>query len=100
MADFEWDPEKESFNLRKHGIDFTTALLIWENPVYERADKRRDYGESRFVAFGTVVDHVLAIVYTPRGEARRIISARKANAREKVLYETEIGPRARPAPSD
>jgi uncharacterized DUF497 family protein len=32
MADFEWDPNKETHNLRKHDVDFRTASLIWDGP--------------------------------------------------------------------
>jgi len=83
MADFEWDPRKASQNRRKHGIEFTTATLIWEGLVLERIDSRRDYGEIR----------VLTVVYTRRANARRLISARRANSRETSLYEAEISRR-------
>jgi uncharacterized DUF497 family protein len=42
---FEWDPAKREANLRKHGIDFARAVRIFEAPVLERQDQRRDYGE-------------------------------------------------------
>jgi uncharacterized DUF497 family protein len=90
MADFEWDSEKESLNYRKHGIDFTSAKLIWDGFVLERIDSRREYGEVRFQAFGTVEHRILTVIFTWRGEARRIISARRANLREKRLFEAEI----------
>jgi uncharacterized DUF497 family protein len=98
MADFEWDSKKESLNAHKHGIDFTTASLIWEDFVSERLDGRRDYGEARIVAFGVSEKRVLAVVFTWRGLARRIISARVANSRERKLYEEEIAYRGRPPP--
>jgi uncharacterized DUF497 family protein len=98
MADFEWDPQKESLNVAKHGIDFTTASLIWDGPVYEKLDDRHDYGESRFLVLGIAENRVLAVVYTPRGDARRIISTRRAKAREKSLYEEEILRRGAAAP--
>ncbi|HVC54987.1 MAG TPA: BrnT family toxin [Stellaceae bacterium] len=89
MAEFEWDPEKESRNIHKHGIDFATAKLIWDGSVFERIDNRQ-YGETRFQAFGVVENRILTVIFTWRGEARRIISARRANVREKRLFETEI----------
>jgi uncharacterized DUF497 family protein len=91
MADFEWDSKKESLNVRNHGVDFTTAALIWNDFVY-----RRDYGEARLVAFGIAESRILAVVYTPRAEARRIISARIAHRRERRHYEEEIARRGRP----
>jgi uncharacterized DUF497 family protein len=98
MAAFEWDPKKESLNIHKHGIDFTTASLIWNDFVSERPDGRHDYGEARFVAFGMVENRILAVVYTRRREARRIISARIAHSRERKFYEEEIAYRGRPPP--
>ena len=96
MADFEWDPKKESLNVEKHHLDFTTASQIWNG---EKIDNRRDYRETRVIATGQADGSVLVVVYTRRGEKRRIISARKANSREKRLFEEEITRRGR-APSD
>ena len=99
MAGFEWNPRKEALNTRKHGIDFTTAAMIWGGFVSERIDNRRDYGEARFVAFGITESRVLAVVYTWRGAARRIISARIAARQERRLYEEEIAHFGRPPPN-
>src|ERR1700722_19071948 len=98
MADFEWDPRKEAHNVAKHGIDFTTASTIWSGPVYAQPDNRQDYGEARLLAFGIAENRVLAVVFTWRGEARRIISARVAHRRERSLYEEEIARRGRAPP--
>lgn len=98
-AGFEWDPEKEAKNIKERGLDFATASRIWAGSVAESVDGRRNYGEIRIIATGTVDGHILVVVYTWRGEIRRIISARKANARERGRLEKEIARRAR-APSD
>jgi uncharacterized protein len=98
MADFEWDPNKEAGNIRKHDVDFTTASLIWRESVYERVDNRRSYGEVRLQEFGGVEDRILTVVFTWRGEVRRIISARKADGREKRLLEDKIANPGRPPP--
>jgi hypothetical protein len=97
MAEFEWDPNKEAYNLRKHRLDFTTATLIWNGPVLEEVDSRRDYGETRVVGIGEVGGRLLVVVFTLRGTVRRIISARKANPREKRRFEAEIRRRRREA---
>lgn len=99
MAGFEWDPKKESLNVKKHHFDFTTASQIWNGQIVEKIDNRRDYRETRVIATGQADGSVLVVVYTRRGEKRRIISARKANSREKRLFEAEITRRGR-APSD
>ncbi len=98
MAEFEWDSEKESLNIEKHGIDFSTAKLIWDGYSLERIDNRREYGEVRFQAFGLAENHILTVIFTWRGETRRIISARRANFRERKLFEAEIAKHGRSPP--
>ena len=83
---FEWDENKNRTNLQKHGICFEDAARIFEGPTLETIDDRRDYGETRIAAMGVVNDVILYVVYTMRGDARRLISARRANARERRKY--------------
>src|SRR5229473_6393295 len=90
MEGFEWDPDKEKENIRKHKVDFETASQIWESFVFEQNDDRRNYGESRLQALGEIDGRLMVVVFTWRGTARRIISARKANPREKSRFEAEI----------
>ena len=52
------------------------------NVVGEFVDDRRDYGEERMVAFGLVAGRLLCVVYTQRGPGVRVISPRKAHAKE------------------
>ena len=94
MSGFEWDSKKETENIHKHGIDFATASRLWDEPVLEREDERRDYGETRILAFGRVDGRLMAVLYTWRGVHRRIISARKANRRERKCFEAEISNQA------
>ncbi len=85
---FEWDERKRASNLAKHEIDFVDAVSIFDGPVLEVADDRRDYGEQRIIALGrTSAGRFSVVIYTWRGGAtlgrrRRIISARKAGADE------------------
>jgi uncharacterized protein len=83
---FEWDAAKRSANLAKHGIDFRDAVQIFEGPVLEKIDRRRDYGEDRIAAIGVAMGLELYVVYTVRGGERRIISARRANRHERKAY--------------
>lgn len=76
---FEWDETKRAANIAKHKVDFEWALYIWERPTFDRPDRRQDYGEERFVTYGVVADIVLAVVWTHRDSAIRLISARKTN---------------------
>jgi uncharacterized DUF497 family protein len=83
---FEWDEAKRRLNVAKHGVDFRRVVQIFESGVLEMADHRRDYGESRIRCLGEAGGRVYVVVYTLRGENRRIISAWKANAREQRAY--------------
>lgn len=97
MAEIEFDPRKSRANLEKHGIDLPTAARIWEDVVIERQDNRRDYGETRIIALGAIEGRVLVVVYTWRGDRRRLISARKANTDESQIYRSTL---ARLAPRE
>ena len=86
IMDFEWDSIKNRRNIEKHGIDFTDAVRIFERPTLTVVDNRRDYGEKRIAAMGTIEDVILYVVYTVRDNVLRIISARRANRRERKKY--------------
>jgi uncharacterized protein len=92
-AMFEWDDNKNNGNIAKHGISFPNAKRIWLGPVIEVPDTRNDYGEDRFVVFGVVAGRVLAVVYTWRGSARRIISAGRASHGERSAYHQAVSGR-------
>jgi uncharacterized protein len=84
--EFEWDDNKNASNIEKHNVDFNDAIYIWESRFIERIDGR-DYGaEKRYIAMGLVGDRIHVVVYTWRGAVRRIISAWKANKRERRAY--------------
>jgi hypothetical protein len=84
---FEWDEAKRRRNRQVHGVDFEDAALIFRQPVLEAPDPRA-YGERRVQALGHVGDEYFLVVYTWRGEARRIISAWKVGARGQKRYQT------------
>ncbi len=84
---FEWDDAKAEENLRKHGVDFRDARLVFRYPFYvERRETRREAGEARYTALGTVRGVVLAVAHTYRGGRIRIISAREAEPSERRRY--------------
>ena len=64
---FEWDITKNTANIAKHGIDFRDAARIFEGPVLEQTDRRREYGEDRIAAIGETMGLELYVVYTMRG---------------------------------
>jgi uncharacterized protein len=91
-VEFEWDEEKAEQNSTKHGVDFRDAVHVFLDPFrIERHDECVEYGEDRFQTIGMVEGRVLLVVYTDRGEAYRIISARRATRREKTEYEDAFG---------
>ena len=87
---FEWDPTKCQANIRKHGIDFRDARRVFYGPLVEEPDEQEDYGEDRYVALGMAGLSVLIVVYTKRGEAIHIISARKADIDDEQTYFREV----------
>ena len=85
--EFEWDAIKAEANRRKHGIEFVDAVSVFDD---DRAITLMDDhpGEERYLTFGMNAEgRVLAVCYAVRGSAVRIISARKATARERAQYE-------------
>ncbi len=86
MTSFAWDVGKSERNRRGRGLPFDLAVVLFEGPVIEQIDNRRDYREIRIQAVGRVGGRVLLCVYTDRGEVRRIISLRYANRRERDAY--------------
>jgi uncharacterized DUF497 family protein len=87
MAKLEFDPLKSARNTRERRLPFERAAdFEWDDAVIV-ADARREYGEARLVATGSLGGrlHVLCFVRIPDGI--RVISLRKANRREVVEYE-------------
>ena len=83
---FEYDPAKSASYLSKHGIDFDQAQGLWEDPwMLEAPAKTED--EPRFLSIGKIEGKHWAAVWTPRGEAVRIISVRRARKEEIGYYE-------------
>lgn len=80
---FEWDEAKNRANLRKHRISFESIVTCFSGPMLVSVDDREDYGETRYFAVGFLQDVPVVIVYAERGETIRIISARKADRRER-----------------
>ncbi len=83
---FEWDYQKEIINIRKHGIDFQTASLVFRDPNrIEFYDEAHSEEEERYNTIG-MAHNVLFVVYTERRDFVRIISARVATNFERGLY--------------
>jgi uncharacterized DUF497 family protein len=88
---FEWYERKRLENLSKHGIDFVDAKEIWEGDVLEVPSDQQEHGEQRHIAYGMLKGRIIAVVFTWRGEARRLISARRARRHERQDYQDVFG---------
>lgn len=88
---FEWDEQKEKANVKKHKITFAEAETIFYDPyALTISDPDHSTEENRFIDIGMSEKHrILLVVYTERKENIRIISARKATASERKIYEKE-----------
>ena len=83
---FEWDDKKDKANKKKHGVSFESAAYVFFDPKHvEIPDEDHSDDETRYNVVG-LVNKVLFVVCTDRGEATRIISARKATAKERSRY--------------
>ena len=84
--DFEFDAGKSAANKEKHGIDFTEAQHLWDDPGLIEIPARTT-NEPRFLVIGKLGDNHWSGVITYRRERVRIISIRRSRAEEVELYE-------------
>lgn len=89
---FEWHPEKEKQNQRKHNVSFTEASTIFVDPLSATAfDPDHSQEEERFISIGfSVRNRLLIVSHTDRDNKIRIISARELTALERKEYEEEF----------
>lgn len=94
---FEWDEAKNLSNQRKHGLSFEEAAQVFRDPLHVSIQDRIENGEKRWQTFGMVRGVLLLMVaHTIREEGEadtvvRIISARRADRKERRFYEDENG---------
>lgn len=86
----EFDPEKRAHTLAARGLDMAACGAVFESVCLTFPDMRRDYGEGRYITIGFLNRRMVVLVWTQRGQARRIISLRKANEREIALYRPRL----------
>ena len=79
-----FDPAKRTATLVERGLDFEDASEVFQGDTLDFPEDRRDYGELRILTVGHLRGRMVIVVWTPRGNARHVISMRKANAREKA----------------
>lgn len=87
--DLDWDEDKRERTLQERGLDFADVVAArWDNALTAE-DQREEYGERRFVSLVPIQDRLCVVAWCIRGKALRVISLRKANARERRRYEQE-----------
>jgi uncharacterized DUF497 family protein len=85
---FEWDEEKEAANRAKHGVSFKEACEVFFDPFnLTIPDPDHSVEEERLILLGFGAGNLLVVNFTERGDAIRIISSRKANTKERRVYE-------------
>lgn len=84
-----YDSAKDVVNQAKHGVSLALACQLEWDTLWAEQDSRRNYGESRMIGYVLLGVRLYCVVFTDRGEQRRIISLRKANPREVNRYVSE-----------
>jgi uncharacterized DUF497 family protein len=88
-ADFEWDPEKERKNIRKHEVNFDEASSVFDDPMFITVlDQEHSSQEERYITIGlSNKNRLLLVAHAERNDHIRIISTRKATKNEEKFYE-------------
>jgi uncharacterized protein len=84
---FEWDNSKAESNLRKHGVSFVAARMVFDDETANQVDDlSSSTEEDRFLVTGNVAGQLVTVSFTMRNDRVRIISARPASKREQHDY--------------
>ena len=73
-------------NIEKHGVSFEFAKGIFERPVLTAPSSSQGYGEQRYVSIGQIGVTVVSVVHTTRNGRTRLISARPASRKERLMF--------------
>jgi len=88
MVRFEWDPNKSANNEAKHGISLAAAAELWDGPVVSIPSVKP--GEERHLAIGLIGGRHWTVIFAPRGDHLRLISARRSRNNEKALHKNHF----------
>jgi uncharacterized DUF497 family protein len=85
--ELEWDESKRQQTLKDRKLDFKLARYVLTDPnMVCRIDNRRNYEETRYIAYGMVQDDVLCLCYTLRNNVYRVISLRHTHKKEREKH--------------
>jgi uncharacterized DUF497 family protein len=87
---FTWHEPKRQRNLKKHGLDFPDAKQVFRGPTFTFEDNRFAYGEQRWVTLGLLGERVVVIAHTETEDEIHVISMRKADNDEQILFFTNL----------
>jgi hypothetical protein len=85
-----FDPSKRDLTLKHRGLDFARAGDVFAGLTATVADERFDYGEVRFISAGRLDGRLVVVVWTPREDARHIISMRHCHGKEEKIWESRM----------
>ncbi len=86
---FEWDSKKAASNVKKHGVSFDEAVTVFYDPLaatFDDPDHSMDEGRYVTVGFSSR-DRLLVVCHLDRGDAVRVVSARRATRSERKRHE-------------
>lgn len=85
---FDWDEKKFLSNLKKHGIDFRDAVLVfYDFKAIIEVDSKHSTHELRYKMIGYSPQGLLFVVFTKKSPTiMRLITTRKCNKKEKLRY--------------
>ena len=84
---FEFDEKKSVRNKVKHGIDFTEAQMLWQDPEFVMIPARTT-GEKRYILIGRYASKIWSAIFTIRNKKIRIISVRRSRKDEEEIYKS------------
>lgn len=85
--EFEFDPRKSDINYEKHGIDFSEAQKLWDDPDFVEIPVKNIVDEPRYLVIGKISGKLWSGIITYRSERIRIITVRRSRKEEVNLYE-------------
>jgi uncharacterized DUF497 family protein len=88
---YEWDECKRQSNVEKHSIDFLQASQLFDGRPINTVPSLHTT-EERYLSVGELERRTVAVVWTPRGDVIRLISARRARASERQAFLSSLQP--------